>query len=105
MRKQQISGFYRDVEIPEAGRGKESEIEKKEHELEGVKKTGKNEDMHTLLEFHVDLDIDGFEDIGQDGEPTGIKLPYVVTIEEDSQEILSIRRNYVQNDPLKKKIN
>ena len=61
--------------------------------------------MHTLLEFHVDLDIEGFEDIGQDGEPTGIKLPYVVTIEEDSQEILSIRRNYVQNDPLKKKIN
>ena len=105
LRKQQISGFYRDVELPEAGQSNESEITKKEHELEGVKKTGKNEDMHTLLEFHVDLDLDGFEDIGQDGEPTGIKLPYIVTIEEDSQEILSVRRNYIQNDPLKKKTN
>ena len=80
-------------------------MKKKEHELEGVKKTGRNEDLHTLLEFHVDLDLDGFEDVGQDGEPTGIKLPYVITIDEDSQEILSIRRNYIQNDPLKKKIN
>jgi len=105
LRKQQVMGFYRDVEIPQPGQAHETEIEKKEHELEGIKKTGKNEDMHTLLEFHVDLDLDGFEDIGQDGEPTGIKLPYIVTIEEDSKEILSIRRNYKQEDPLKKKVN
>ncbi len=105
LRKQQVMGFYRDVEIPQPGQAHETEIEKKEHELEGMKKTGKNEDMHTLLEFHVDLDLDGFEDIGQDGEPTGIKLPYIVTIEEDSKEILSIRRNYKQEDPLKRKVN
>ena len=105
LRKQQVMGFYKDVEIPESNETSETEIQKKEHELEGVKKTGRSEDLHTLLEFHVDLDLDGFEDIGQDGEPTGIKLPYVVTIEEDSQEILSIRRNYIQGDPLKKKIN
>ena len=98
-------GFYKDVEIPQPGQAHETEIEKKEHELEGMKKTGKNEDLHTLLEFHIDLDLDGFEDMGQDGEPTGIKLPYVVTIEEDSKTILSIRRNYAQNDPLKRKIN
>ena len=105
LRKQQVMGFYKDVEIPQPGQAHETEIEKKEHELEGMKKTGKNEDLHTLLEFHIDLDLDGFEDIGQDGEPTEIKLPYVVTIEEDSKTILSIRRNYAQNDPLKRKIN
>ena len=90
LRKQQVMGFYKDVEIPEPGQAHETEIEKKEHELEGMKKTGKNEDLHTLLEFHIDLDLDGFEDIGQDGEPTGIKLPYVVTIEEDSKEIAAL---------------
>ena len=105
LRKQQVMGFYRDVEIPQPGQAHETEIEKKEHELEGMKKTGKNEDLHTLLEFHIDLDLDGFEDMGQDGEPSGIKLPYIVTIEEDSKTILSIRRNYEQNDPLKRKVN
>jgi hypothetical protein len=59
-----------------------------------------------LLECHVNLDLEGFEDMNpQTGEPTGIKLPYIVTIEEGSREVLSIRRNYLQNDPLKKKIN
>ena len=105
LRKQQVMGFYKDVEIPQPGQAHETEIEKKEHELEGMKKTGKNEDLHTLLEFHIDLDLDGFEDVGQDGEPSGIKLPYIVTIEEDSKTILSIRRNYEQNDPLKRKVN
>ena len=105
LRKQQVMGFYKDVEIPQPGQAHETEIEKKEHELEGMKKTGKNEDLHTLLEFHIDLDLDGFEDMGQDGEPSGIKLPYIVTIEEDSKTILSIRRNYEQNDPLKRKVN
>ena len=57
------------------------------------------------LECHVNLDIEGFEDKDTSGEPTGIKLPYVVTIEESSREVLSIRRNYKPNDPLKKKIN
>ena len=54
--------------------------------------------------MHVNLDLDGFEDVGKDGEPTGIKLPYVVTIEEGSQQVLSIRRNFAPNDPLKNKI-
>ena len=56
-----------------------------------------------MLECHVDLDLEGFEDIGPDGEPSGIKLPYIVTIEEGSGTVLSIRRNYAPNDPKKTK--
>jgi hypothetical protein len=68
--------------------------------------SGQNEDVFTLYECHVNLDLEGFEDMNpQTGEPTGIKLPYIVTIEEGSREVLSIRRNYNQADPLKKKIN
>ena len=103
LRKQQVAGFYRDIDIS-PGQDNLSDIEKKEMELEGVSKTGKDEGVFTLLECHVNLDLEGFEDMGPDGEPTGIKLPYIVTIEENSREILSIRRNYEQNDPLKNKI-
>ena len=103
LRKQQVAGFYRDIDIA-PGQDNLSDIEKKEMELEGVSKTGKDEGVHTLLECHVNLDLEGFEDMGADGEPTGIRLPYIVTIEENSREILSIRRNYEQNDPLKNKI-
>jgi len=103
LRKQQVAGFYRDVEL-KAGHDNLTEVEKKELELEGTVKTGRDDDVFTLLECHVNLDLEGFEDIGADGEPTGIKLPYIVTIEENSREILSIRRNYEQNDPKKSKI-
>ena len=81
----------------------ETEVEKKERELEGQSK-GRDEDVFNLLECHVNLDLEGFEDMGEDGEPTGIKMPYVVTVEENSREILSIKRNYEVGDPLKKKI-
>ena len=63
----------------------------------------KDQNMFTLLECHVDLDIEGFEDVDSQGEPTGIKLPYIVTIEEGSREVLSIRRNYNIGDPSRKK--
>ena len=102
LRKQQVSGFYRDIEI-KPGYDQETEVEKKERELEGVTKT-KQEDVFSIVECHLDLDLEGFEDIGQDGEPTGIKLPYIVTLEMGSREILSIRRNYKAEDPLRKKI-
>ena len=102
LRKKQVSGFYRDIEL-KPGYDQETEVEKKERSLEGVKKT-RDEDIFTLLECHVNLDIEGFEDIGQDGEPTGIKLPYIVTIEEGSREVLSIKRNFKAEDPLKQKI-
>jgi hypothetical protein len=103
LRKQQVVGFYRDIEL-KAGHDNLTDVEKKELELEGTVKTGRDDDIFTLLECHVNLDLEGFEDVGPDGEPTGIKLPYIVTIEENSREILSIRRNYEQNDPKKSKI-
>ena len=102
LRKQQVAGFYRDIELPRPF-SQETEVEKKERMLEGTKRTF-NEDMYTLLEFHINLDLEGFEDRGPDGAETGIKLPYIVTVEEGSREILSIRRNYEIADPKKQKI-
>ena len=102
LRKQQVAGFYRDIELGQPT-GREDQIEDKKLELEGIQKDG--EDQHTLFEIHTDLDIEGYEDVGEDGEPTGIKLPYVVTVAESNSKILSIRRNYNPDDPLKKKKN
>lgn len=104
LRKQQVNGFYSDVELGPPGTDTNGELSKKERELEGTKKTGKNEPVYTLLECHVNLDLEGFEDVGADGEPTGIKLPYLVTVEEGSRKVLSIRRNYAPDDLKKSKI-
>ena len=79
-------------------------LHKKERELDGTKKTGKNEPVYTILECHVNLDLEGFEEVGPEGEPTGIKLPYIVTVEEGNRKVLSIRRNYAPNDLKKNKI-
>ena len=107
LRKQQVSGFYRDIELEASDElTQDNDVKSKERQLEGVTMSGQTEGVFTLLECHVNLDLEGFEDMNpQTGEPTGIKLPYIVTIEEGSREVLSIRRNYLQNDPLKKKIN
>jgi hypothetical protein len=107
LRKQQVSGFYRDIELEASDElTQDNDVKSKERQLEGVTMSGQTEDVFTLLECHVNLDLEGFEDMNpQTGEPTGIKLPYIVTIEEGSREVLSIRRNYLQNDPLRKKIN
>ena len=102
LRKQQVAGFYKDIELT-PGQNEESETEKKERELEGRTK-GRDQKLFTLLECHVDLDLTGFEDMSPEQEPTGIKLPYIVTIEEASKEVLSIRRNYEVGDKLKAKI-
>ena len=102
LRKKQVSGFYRDVEIT-PGYSQETEVEKKERELEGVRKT-RDEQMFTILEFHTNIDLEGFEDKDMEQNPTGIKLPYIVTIDTSSREVLSIRRNYRAEDPLKNKI-
>ena len=102
LRKQQVAGFYRDIDL---GRPPvtENQLEDKKLELEGISKDGQ-EDQYTLLEIHTDLDLAGYEDEGEDGEPTGIKLPYIVTIAQSNNKILSIRRNYQPTDPMKKKI-
>ena len=102
LRKQQVGGFYRDIEVNPSYMH-ETEPEKKERELEGLRK-GRDERMFTLLECHVNLDLEGFEDTDQEGSPTGIKLPYIVTVEEGTRKVLSIRRNYEIGDPKKSKI-
>ena len=104
LRKQQVSGFYSDVELGPPGVDNNDELTKKERELSGTKKTGKQDDIYTLLECHVNLDLEGFEDKDNELNPTGIKLPYIVTVEESSQQVLSIRRNYEPTDPKRNKI-
>ncbi len=101
LKRQMISGFYRDIDIDESDEmySDYSDIQEKYDELEGVKKS-EYSGQYQLLEMHVDLDLEGFENIGQDGEPTGLKLPYVVTLEQGNGKILSIYRNYLQNDPM-----
>ena len=103
IRKQQVSGFYKDVELGQPP-VVENQVKDAEMRLEGISKDGNQQDQFVLLEMHVDLDLEGFEDMGPDGEPTAIKLPYIVTILESTNEILSIRRNYTADDPTKEKI-
>jgi len=102
LRKQQVAGFYRDVELT-PGQDNETDAQRKERELDGMAK-GRNQPMFTLLECHVNLDIEGFEDTDTQGQATGIKLPYIVTVEEASREVLSIRRNYEVGDATRSKI-
>ena len=103
LRKQQVGGFYTDLELQLPSK-MEDKVTDKERELEGTKATGRQENIYTLLECHVNLDLEGFEDVGENNEPTGIKLPYIVTIEEGSGKVLSIRRNFAADDPTKNKI-
>jgi len=101
IRKLQVSGFYRDVELPAASSNTD-EIERKYNELTGDSASYDYDSRHSILEMHVNLDLPGFEDM-EDGEPTGINLPYVVAIDQSSRTILSIRRNWYEDDPLKNK--
>ena len=105
LRKQQVAGFYRDLDLlpTDDSATETSDIKSKERQIQGVTKSG-YEDIFTLIECHVNLDLEGFEDRDPNGETTGIKLPYIVTIEEGSREILSIRRNYEIGDLKKNKI-
>jgi len=102
LRKQQVAGFYLDIDLG-SPRQVEDDVEKKERELEGQRKT-QDDDVYTLLECHVNLDIEGFEDTDESGDPSGIKIPYIVTVDESTRNVLSIRRNYEIGDPDKNKI-
>ena len=104
LRKQQVNGFYSDIELQKPQSTMKDDVDSKEHELEGTKKTGKQEMIYTLLECHVNLDLEGFEDKDAEMNPTGIKLPYIVTVDETSRKVLSIRRNYEPTDPKRNKI-
>jgi len=102
LRKQQVAGFYRDIELGTPAQV-EDDVKKKERELEGQTKT-KDDDVYTILECHINLDLEGFEDTDDEGEQSGIKIPYIVTIEESSRSVLAIKRNYEIGDPKKDKI-
>jgi hypothetical protein len=100
LRKLQVAGFYRDIDLGEPSHDIE-EVEKKIAEKMGFNAT--MDDRYKLLEMHVDLDLPGFEDVDEDGEPTGIALPYVVTLERGTGSVLSIRRNWNPTDKTRQK--
>ena len=102
LRKKQVSGFYLDVDVIPA-QAEVGSVGSEIDRIDGVSPSQIDYDC-TLLECHVDLDLEGYEDTDEDGEPTGIKVPYVVTISQDNGQILSIRRNYREEDESKKKI-
>ena len=103
LKKLKLSGFYRDTAMSSPSMINETAINEKIDELEGLSPSGQDREF-TLLEMHVELDLEGFEHTGEDGEPTGVAIPYIVTICKDTNEVLSIRRNYSPMDPLRKKI-
>ena len=96
IRKLQVAGFYRDIDLGDPPRDVNN-LQKKRNELEGIDAI--NDTRYRLLEIHTYLDLEGYED-EKDGEPTGIALPYVVTINESNREILAIRRNWKEDDEL-----
>ncbi len=101
IRKMQVAGFYRDVELQVSDKGPD-EVREKVDEIQGTHKTY-SDDIYTLLEMHVDLDLEGFEDMSPEGESTGIQLPYIVTLDQASGEVLAIRRNFKEGGELAKK--
>ena len=101
VRKLQVSGFYRDIELDKPGVGYLDDIEKKIAENMGFSAT--SDDRYKILELHVNIDLKGYEDKDEKGKETGIALPYIVTLERTSNEILAIRRNWMEGDPKKMK--
>ena len=100
VRKMQVNGFYKDIELPEPAQNI-SDITRKYNDITGEQDTYNYDSSHTILEMQVDLDLEGFEDTNAKGQKTGIAIPYVVTIDHPSGNILSIRRNYYEDDPKK----
>ena len=104
LRKLQLSGFYRDIEMSSPSTNVENTtVDDKIDKLQGISRTISDEE-YTLLEVHVNLDLEGFEDTDEDGEETGLGLPYIVTICKDTNDVLAIRPNYNPDDPMRKKI-
>jgi hypothetical protein len=104
VRKLQLNGFYRDIDLPsesESDTAAMSEVEESIDDVQGIHPSGPSDEL-TLYEVHTSLDIEGFEDMGVNGEPTGLRLPYIVTVVADSGDVLAIRRNYLEIDPMKR---
>ena len=106
IRKLQLSGFYKDIELPtsDSDGANYDEVRETIKEIEGIHSESSYNEELTLYEIHTDLDLPGFEDQNQMGENTGLKMPYIVTIVEKSGEVLSIKRNFNEADPLRSKI-
>lgn len=103
IRKLQVGGIYRDVQLSASeDEEADSTIRGKADDIQGLR-PGYSDEMYTIHEVHVDLDLEGFEDLDEDGEPTGIKLPYIITMDESSGKILSVVRNWREADPLRRK--
>jgi hypothetical protein len=102
LRKKQVAGFYLDIPVIPA----QAEMDSVSDEIDRIDGTSSTQIDYdcTILECHVDLDLEGYEEVDDDGEPTGIKVPYVVTISQDNGQVLAIRRNYREDDELKRKI-
>jgi len=106
VRKLQLSGFYKDIELPtsDSDGADYNEVRETIKDIEGIHSESSYNEELTLYEIHTDLDLPGFEDQSQAGENTGLKMPYIVTIVEKSGEVLSIKRNFNEADPLRSKI-
>ena len=105
VRKLQLSGFYADIELTGSEVETRDTVTEEIDKIQGVEPEYNNDEQRRLYEIHTVAEIEGFEDIDENGEPTGLKLPYIITIDESSQKVLSVRRNYEPNDPIKNKIN
>ncbi len=103
LRKMQLNGFYEDIDITETSTQDYSQIQEQYDKMEGVQRTGPDEEL-TIYECHCYLDLEEYPDEDEQGEPTGIKLPYIVTVCDDMNTVLRISRNYSEEDPLKQRI-
>tara|TARA_R100000030_G_scaffold24157_1_gene17497 strand:+ start:933 stop:3395 length:2463 start_codon:yes stop_codon:yes gene_type:complete len=104
LKKLQAIGFYKKVDVSNSYSPENSQIQEEIDELSGLEPSYDLGEVSVLYEVHCNLDIDGFEDVDENGNMTGVKLPYIVTIDASSNSVLSIYRNYAENDPLRKKI-
>ena len=102
LRKMQVGGFYLDIPVSPVQHDSDS-VGTEMDRINGMESSQIDYDC-TLLECHVDLDLEGYEDRDESDEPTGIKLPYIVTISQDNGQVLSVRRNYLEEDEKRKKI-
>jgi hypothetical protein len=94
IKKQQLSGFYADVDIPDGDYGDSNDVQDEIDDIQGMSPSYTEERNRTIYEVHTILDLEGYEDIDEEGESTGLKLPYIVTIDEQANKVLAIRRNY-----------
>ena len=102
LRKLQVSGVYKDIDLQGEDEEDPGPIRQTGNDLQGIRPTY-GDDVYTLLEIHTEIDLEGFEDMDEMGEPTGVKLPYIVTLDESSGAVLSVVRNYREEDPLRRK--